>query len=399
MLLYFDCFSGISGDMTLGALIDLGVPVPWLKEKLAGLPLSGFDITAADVEYNGIHAKKVEVTAKGHEHRDYAHIRDMIAKSPLAAGVRQTALGIFARLAAAEAGVHGCTPEEVHFHEIGGVDAIVDVVGAALCLDYIGVTLVAASPVPTGSGFVECRHGRLPIPAPATAALLKGIPVHGSDVAWELTTPTGAAIVTGLARSFGPIPPMTLKEVGYGAGSRNLDPGPNLLRILIGEPAQSAAQGVRQERIQIVEAGIDDMNPELFGFVMERLFEAGALDVCWIPIHMKKNRPGTLLQALCATDRLNRIVECILTETSTLGVRHYEAGRHVLAREIVTVETSFGPIPVKRVSRPPHPAHHVPEYEVCRRIALERNLPLRRVYETVLREANPGQKPGPNPTA
>lgn len=390
MLLYFDCFSGVSGDMTLGALIDLGVPVPWLKEKLAGLPLSGFDLTAADVAYNGIHAKRVEVSAHGHAHRNYADIRDLIAKSPLAENVRTRASAIFARLAAAEAGVHGCLPEEVHFHEIGGVDSIVDVVGTALCLDYLGITHVTASEVPTGTGFVDCSHGRLPIPAPATAALLKGVPVRGSDAACELTTPTGAAIVTGLARSFGPIPPMILKGVGYGAGSRNLKPGPNLLRLLLGEPVHSAADGIQQERIVVVEAGIDDMNPELFGFVMERLFDTGALDVCWIPIHMKKNRPGTLLQALCAPERLKAIVECVLTETSTLGVRHYEAGRCVLAREIVTVETSFGPLPVKRVCRPPHPAHHVPEYEVCRRIALERHLPLRRVYETVLREANPG---------
>lgn len=398
MLLYFDCFSGISGDMTLGALIDLGVPVPWLREKLTSLPLSGFDLTAADVAYNGIRAKRVEVADDGRVQRNYAVIRDLIAQSPLAANVRERALGIFGRLAAAEAGVHGCPLEEVHFHEIGGVDSIVDIVGTALCLDYLGVTQVAASPVPTGSGFVDCSHGRLPIPAPATAALLKGVPVSGSDVAWELTTPTGAAIVTGLAQSFGPIPPMTLKGVGYGAGSRNLEPGPNLLRALVGESGRASAPGIRQESILVVEAGIDDMNPEFFGFVMERLFEAGALDVCWIPVHMKKNRPGTLLQALCAPDRLNDIVELILTETSTLGVRHYEAGRHILDREIVTVESSFGPVPVKRVSRPPHPAHHVPEYEVCRRIALERKLPLRRVYETVLREANPEQRSGLDPS-
>jgi hypothetical protein len=217
------------------------------------------------------------------------------------------------------------------------------------------------------------------------------VPVRGSDVAWELTTPTGAAIVAGLSRSFGPIPAMVLKAVGYGAGSRNLTPGPNLLRLLLGEPVHPEGAAARQERIAVVEAGIDDMNPEFFGFAMERLFEAGALDVCWIPVHMKKNRPGTLLQALCAPDRLNAVVECILAETSTLGVRHYEAGRSVLAREIVTVATSFGPLAVKRVHRPPHPAHHVPEYEVCRRIALERKMPLRQVYETVLREANPGK--------
>ncbi len=391
MLLYFDCFSGISGDMTLGAFIDLGVPLPWLTENLRALPLSGFELTARDVAYNGIHAKKVDVAASGHVHRNYADIRRLIEKSPLPSDVRRTAAAIFARLAEAEAGVHGCRPEEVHFHEIGGVDSIVDVVGAALCLHYMGITRVAASPVPTGSGFVDCSHGRLPIPAPATAALLKGIPIRESDAAFELTTPTGAAIVAVLAQGFGPIPAMTLKGIGYGAGSRNLEPGPNLLRLLVGEPALSALEGSEQERIFIVETGIDDMNPELYGHVMERLFEAGALDVCWIPIHMKKNRPGTLLQALCAPDRLNALVQCILTETTSLGVRHYEAGRRVLPREIVTVETRFGPIPVKRVRRPGNAACHVPEYEVCRRIAIERNLPLREVYDTVLREANPGR--------
>ncbi len=391
MLLYFDCFSGVSGDMTLGAFIDLGVPLPWVSENLSALPLDGFELRVRDVAYNGIHAKKVDVTARGHAHRNYADIRRLIEESPLPADVRGTATAIFARLAEAEAGVHGCLPEEVHFHEIGGVDCIVDVVGTALCLHHLGVTQVAASAVPTGSGFVDCSHGRLPIPAPATAALLKGVPVRGTDAACELTTPTGAAIVAVLSKSFGPIPAMTLKGIGYGAGSRNLDPGPNLLRLLIGEPAAGFVEGAGQERIFIVEAGIDDMNPELFGFVMDRLFEVGALDVCWIPIHMKKNRPGTLLQALCAPDRLNAVVQCILAETSSLGVRHYEAGRHVLERKIVTVATSFGHIPVKRVRRPGNAACHVPEYEVCRRIAIERKLPLREVYETVLREANPGR--------
>ena len=398
MIAYFDCFSGISGDMTLGAFIDLGVPVPWLKENLAALPLTGFDLITADVEYNGIHAKRVEVVAHGHAHRNYAAIRAVIEKSPLAENVKTTALAIFKKLAHAEAGIHGCLPEDVHFHEIGGVDAIVDVVGAALCADYLRITRCVASPIPTGSGFVNCRHGRLPVPAPATAAILKGVPVTGSEVAFELTTPTGAAIVTSLAQQFGPMPAMTLRGIGYGAGSRNLDPGPNLLRIIIGEPAagdRSAPEGLLQDRIVVAEASIDDMNPELFGYVMESLFAAGALDVVWIPIHMKKNRPGTLLQVLCRHDLLEAIVDCILTETTSLGVRHYEAGRHLLARDIVTLETSFGRIPVKRIRSPQHRVRHVPEYEVCKRIAREQHLPLRDVYEAVLREANAKAESGP----
>jgi len=394
MIAYFDCFSGISGDMTLGAFIDLGVPVSWLKENLAALPLSGFDLTAADVEYNGIHAKRVEVVARGHAHRNYAAIRDLIEKSPIAECVKATSLAIFKKLAHAEAGIHGCLPEEVHFHEIGGVDAIVDVVGAALCADHLGITRFAASAIPTGSGFVDCRHGRLPVPAPATAAILKGVPVAGSEVAFELTTPTGAAIVTSLAQQFGPMPAMTLRGIGYGAGSRNLDPGPNLLRILLGEPAagdRSAPAGLLQDRIVVAETSIDDMNPELFGYVMEKLFAIGALDVIWIPIHMKKNRPGTLLQVLCRHDLLEAIIDCILTETTSLGVRHYEAGRHLLRRSAETLETSFGKVPVKRVYSPRGEIRHVPEYEECRRIALEQNLPILVVYDRIAGETNPGK--------
>ena len=394
MIGYFDCFSGISGDMTLGAFIDLGVPVPWLMENLAALPLAGFDLMAADVAYNGIHAKRVDVVAHGHAHRNYADIRALIEKSPLTESVKATALAIFKKLAHAEAGIHGCLPEEVHFHEIGGVDAIVDVVGAALCADHLGITRFVASPVPTGSGFVDCRHGRLPVPAPATVAILKGVPVTGSEVAFELTTPTGAAIVTSLAQQFGPMPAMTLRGIGYGAGSRNLDPGPNLLRIMIGEPAAgdcSAPAGLLQDRIVVAETSIDDMNPELFGYVMEKLFAVGALDVVWIPIHMKKNRPATLLQVLCRHDLLDAIVDCILTETTSLGVRYFEAGRYMLPRSAETLETSFGKVVVKRVNSPQGEIRRVPEYEECRRIALEQNLPIRVVYDRIAGEANPSK--------
>jgi len=299
MMAYFDCFSGISGDMTLGALIDLGVPLPWLKESIAALPLPGFDITVSDLEYNGIKAKRVEVHAHGdHHHRHYSDIRALIEKSPLPEQVKATALSIFRCLAEAEAGVHGCTPEEVHFHEVGAVDAIVDVVGSALGLHRLGVTAAAASAIPNGRGFVVCRHGRLPIPAPATVAILKGKPTYGTDVEYELTTPTGAAIVSTVANKFGPMPMMATAGIGYGAGRRNLEPGPNLLRIVIGEASARRSEHVndfKQDQIVVVESSIDNMNPEIFGFLMDRLFEEGALDVAWIPIQMKKNRPGTLM--------------------------------------------------------------------------------------------------------
>lgn len=392
MLAYFDCFSGISGDMTLGALIDLGVPLPWLKESIARLPLSGFEIAVSDVAYNGIRAKRVDVLAEGHHHhRHYSDIRTLIENSPLPEPARRMALAVFKRLAEAEAGVHGCRPEEVHFHEVGAVDAIVDVVGAALGFHYLGITEAACAPVPTGRGFVDCRHGRLPVPAPATAALLRGVPTVGTEIEYELTTPTGAAIVAAAAARFGPRPGMTVSGVGYGAGRRNLDPGPNLLRIMIGEKTGGAVAEkgeIKSDQVVIVETSIDDMNPEFFGFVMDRLFDAGALDVVWVPIQMKKNRPGTLLQTLCTPERLSAVARCILTETTSLGVRYYEANRYLLERDQTTIDSAFGRIAVKRIRYPGGEVRYAPEYEVCRRIALEKGVPLRTVYDAVSREAS-----------
>lgn len=391
MLAYFDCFSGISGDMTLGALIDLGVPLPWLRESIAALPLTGFDLTVKDVEYNGIRAKRMEVDARGdHHHRRFAEVRALIAESPLPEPVKATAQSMFQRLAEAEAGIHGCSPEEVHFHEVGAVDAIVDVVGTALGLNRLGITEVVAAPVPNGRGFVDCRHGRLPVPAPATVAILKGVPTYGTEVEYELTTPTGAAIIATVAQTFGPMPPMTVAGVGYGAGRRNLEPGPNLLRVILGERSADLFEVKNeflQDHIVVAESSIDNMNPEIFGFLMDRLFAEGALDVGWIPIQMKKNRPGTLLQVLCRREQLSSIARCILAETTSLGVRYHEAGRYVLERDILSFESSFGPIPVKRIHYPQGEVRLVPEYEVCKRIALEKLIPLRTVYDIVAREA------------
>jgi hypothetical protein len=392
MLAYFDCFSGISGDMTLGALLDLGVPLPWLKESIGQLPLVGFDIASADVAYNGIRAKRVEVLAgDDHPHRHYSDIRSLIEKSPLPGPAREMALAIFRRLAEAEGHIHGCPPESVHFHEVGAVDAIVDVVGTSLGFHYLGITEAAAAPVPTGRGFVDCRHGRLPVPAPATAAMLQGVPTRDAEIEYELTTPTGAAILTTVAKAFGPRPDMIVSGIGYGAGRRNLDPGPNLLRIMIGERSSDstgAGSEFKHDQVVIAETSIDNMNPEFFGFVMERLFEEGALDVVWIPIQMKKNRPGTLLQVICTRERLNSINRCILTETTSLGVRYYEANRHILERDHVTLDSAFGLITIKRIRCPRGEVRYAPEYEICRRIALEKGLPLRAVYDAILREAS-----------
>jgi uncharacterized protein (TIGR00299 family) protein len=354
--------------------------------------LAGFEIAAADVEYNGIRAKRVEVHALDeHHHRRYADIRTLVEQSPLPETACTMVLAIFKRLAEAEAGVHGCLPEEVHFHELGAVDAIVDVVGTSLGLYHLGITEVVSAPVPTGRGFVDCRHGRLPVPAPATAALLQGVPTVGTDIEYELTTPTGAAIVATAAAAFGPRPAMTVSAIGYGAGRRNLDPGPNLLRIMIGErsPDRKGCDiNFKYDQIVIVETSIDNMNPEFFGFVMERLFAEGALDVIWIPVQMKKNRPGTVLQALCTPERLNPIIRCILTETTSLGVRCHEAERYLLERDQVTLESAFGPILVKRIRYPGGEVRYAPEFEVCRRIALEKGLPIRSIYDAVAKEAS-----------
>jgi len=387
MQAYFDCFSGISGDMTLGALIDLGTPVEWLQNELSRLPLNGFNLKVTPVMRNGIRATfvSVEIEDAGHS-RDYKKIKSLLEDCPLSDAVKSRSLIMFERLARAEAGIHGCSPDEVHFHEVGGVDAIIDIVGTALCLEKLGINQVISSRIPLGSGFVDCQHGKLPVPAPATIEILKDATVYGADVACELVTPTGAAIITSLTESFGPLPQMRVKKIGYGAGQRELLDRPNLLRVIAGTPAGSTDE-LQTDEIIILETCIDDMNPELFGYIMERLFADGALDVYWIPVHMKKNRPGTLMQVLCEKEGKDRLIQRLLSETTSLGVRYYKAARKLLAREQLTIRTSFGEIQVKRVKDPDGRERLVPEYDVCREIALKRNLPLRVVYDTIAKEA------------
>jgi uncharacterized protein (TIGR00299 family) protein len=391
MLAYFDCFSGISGDMTLGALLHLGIDVKWLKKAIASMPLDGFDIAISSTYRSGIRANLVEVRTDGRQkERNFAVIKSIIEKSPLSENVRATSIAIFEKLANAEAEIHGCRPREVHFHEVGGIDAIVDIVGTSLCLENLGITKVIASPLPLGKGFVSCRHGKLPVPAPATVAILKGIPVYGTPMDHELVTPTGAAIIATLAQSFEPMPYMTINKIGYGAGGRDLDSHPNLLRVLLAEQTVHdaiASKTMSMDAVWIVETCIDDMNPEMFGFLMDRLFADGALDVYWIPIYMKKNRPGTLAQILCHTDKRDVIIRRILSETTSLGVRFYEARRQVLVRDKLMIPSSFGEIAVKRIKDPMGNTRLVPEYDVCKKIALEKKIPLRRVYDTITAQA------------
>ena len=391
MLAYFDCFSGISGDMTLGAFIDLGVPVEWLKDSIRKIPLTGFDLSATSIARNGIQAKRVLVQIQdGVKARDYAEIKTLIKNSPFSADVKDRSLGIFERLAEAEAGIHRCPKEKVHFHEVGGVDSIVDIIGTALCMEHLGIEKVIASKIPLGTGFVSCRHGTLPVPAPATIAILRGIPVYGSGIQHELVTPTGAAILAELCESFEEIPDMIVAKIGYGAGERDLKSIPNLLRIITGtiNDVQKVHQaGYLKDTIEVVETCIDDMNPEIFGFVMDRLFADGALDVYWMPVFMKKNRPGTMIHVLCHRNRRETIIHRILSETTSLGLRYYDAQRRLLPREHVHIQTPYGSLQVKRITNPDGSTRIVPEYEVCKKIALEKKIPIRIVYDAITKEA------------
>jgi uncharacterized protein (TIGR00299 family) protein len=391
MLAYFDCFCGISGDMTLGALVDLGTPLEWLQQELSRLPLAGFHLSARPVMRNGMTANlvSVEIEASGHS-RDFKKIRSLLENCPLSEPVKARSLDIFGKLARAEARIHSCSEEDVHFHELGGIDAIVDIVGTALCLEKLGIKKVVASKIPLGTGFIECQHGTLPVPAPATLEILKDVPVYGTGIAHELVTPTGAAIIASVAQSFGELPPMHIEKTGYGAGQRDLKDRPNLLRVIKGTPADfktDSSEHLQADEIIILETCIDDMNPEILGFVMERLFEDGAVDVYWIPVQMKKNRPGTLVQVLCAEAAREKLIKRLLTETTSLGVRHYKAARRLLPRMQHTVRTSLGDVQVKRVKDPDGGVRFIPEYEICRKIALERKLPLRVVYDIILKEA------------
>jgi uncharacterized protein (TIGR00299 family) protein len=389
MIAYFDCFSGISGDMTLGAFIDLGVPVEWLINRLETIPLTGFEVLAETVSRSGIQAKSVEVRVKDDTtSRHYKDIKSIIEKSSLSPEVKQKSLDIFDKIANAEALIHGCPRDKVHFHEVGGIDALVDIVGTALSVHYLKIEKVMASAIPVGRGFVNCQHGILPVPAPATLGILKGIPIYGTKIPHELVTPTGAAIIATLAESFEEIPDMIVEKIGYGAGKRDLELQPNLLRIILGTEITNSEKGIgvyQTDQIVILETCIDDMNPEVFGFLMERLFEKGALDVYWIPIFMKKNRPGTMVQVICPENCRDVLMACILSESSSLGVRYYHVKRRMLGRERIMVKTVYGEIAVKRITELDGSSRIVPEYETCKKIAIAKDLPLKMVYDAVLK--------------
>ena len=392
---YLDCFSGLSGDMFLGSLLDAGLPFDQLKQCLQTLPFHGYELALRRETRNQIsgsrfvvrldEAHNKKIGHKKHEHKNSDHenrglkdIREVIDQGDLTDSVKKTSMEIFESLAQVEGYIHNLPPDQVHFHEVGAVDSIIDVVGTVYALEALGIKRLLVSPLPLGSGFVKTAHGRIPVPAPATLALLKGVPVLNSGVQQEMVTPTGAALATSLADAFGPMPTMVVENVGYGVGSRELPDRPNLLRIIIGYEKH----GNQTDTVVVLETNLDDMRPESLGYLMERLFRAGALDVVFAPIQMKKNRPGVQVQVIGRPDQKHVLMEIIVQETTTLGIRFRYSRRMVLERKQEKVESPWGKIGVKRVIQS-ESTRLVPEYDVCKGIALKNHIPLRDVYQWI----------------
>ena len=450
---YLECFSGISGDMFLGALVDAGVPAKSLEDTVAALGV-GAKLEISKVMRSGVSATKVDVWVDGekdmpreeywakqdengggverapsrasshhehdhshshehshhehehshhdhshrehprtgasaphehkHEHRGLTEIRKIISSSSISDKAKNTAISIFEALGAAEAKIHNVPMESIHFHEVGAVDAIVDIVCAAVGAEALGVDEIICSSLNVGGGTVNCAHGTFPVPAPATVELLKDAPVYSSGIQMELVTPTGAAIVKTLAKRFGAFPELKIEKSAYGAGSRDFHGRPNVLRIVIGEAAPKLASKTHSETVSVLEANLDDLNPQVFGYVMDRLLEEGALDVFGMPVQMKKNRPGILLTVLCKSEDADKLAQLIFSETTTLGVRRREERRQTLARRWEKVRTEWGYVRIKIASMNGTITNYAPEYEDCRRIAAEHRVPLK----TVMQEAS-----------
>jgi hypothetical protein len=426
--LYFDCFSGASGDMVIGALLDLGLPIDALRGALGSLAIDYGGVSSERVLRAGVAATKFRVHAEeaahaerehahshshshshshdhGHDHshshehthshgQDHSHehahahehhslkeIAGYISRSALSSAAKQRAVRMFERLAEAEAAIHQMPVERVHLHEVGAVDSIIDIVGAVYGLEWVGADAIVSSPLNVGSGTVECAHGTFPVPAPATASLLKGVPIYAGEIAKELVTPTGALIVTEFASSYGPLPPMRAAAIGYGAGTRDFPGNPNVLRVFLGEDAAAGPT----DRIVSIECEIDDMNPQLFGPLMDRLSEAGAVDVFYAAVQMKKGRPGTLVTVLAPPDRREAIAAVLFAETTTIGVRYQEMMRDVLDREMRVVETPLGPIRFKVASRGGRVLNASPEFDDCARIAEQHKVPLKVVQTQAMK--------------
>jgi uncharacterized protein (TIGR00299 family) protein len=412
-ILYFDCFAGASGDMVLGALLDAGLPLGELESALGSLMIPGYRLSAERVVRSGISATKFRVhegtsggaadahrhghrvgdhahepSAAGHphhheasghahgEHRSLAEILALIDGSALSASARRKAGELFRRLAEAEAAIHQMPVEQVHLHEVGALDSIIDIVGAVFGLEWFGADRILSSPLNVGGGTVRSDHGVLPVPAPATLRLLEGAPVFSSGVQMETVTPTGALLVTGHASGYGALPPMTVERVGYGAGDRDVPGAPNVLRILVGEDAAGAVG----QRVVVIECEIDDMNPQIFGPLMDLLYAAGALEVFYTAVQMKKNRPGTLLTVVAPPDRREALAAVVFRETTTIGLRYQDVARACLEREIVVVDTTAGPVRFKVARLGGDVLNAAPEFDDCVRLAAERSLPVKQVH-------------------
>ena len=376
--------------MTLGALVDAGCDAEDLRTELRGLQVPGWELSAEKVWKNGMAATHVRVkTEDQQKHRSLSTILEILGASQLAPEVRRHASAVFQKLGEAEARVHHVPLEKIHFHEVGAVDAIVDIVGACIGFAALGIEKFACSPLNVGGGTAKMAHGVLPVPAPATANLLQGKPTYSNGVQRELVTPTGAALVATLCDSFGPQPPMTVSAIGYGAGTADLEGQPNVLRIMVGEAAERSVAGFDEE-IAVIEANLDDMNPQIYGYFLEKALAASALDVYTTPVQMKKNRPGTLLTVLCKPQDTNALMSLIFAETTTFGARTYRAQRRVLPREWVNVTTRFGDVRIKLSRVNGRILHVAPEYDDCRKLAVEKNVPLQQVINEALRRYEGG---------
>ena len=379
--IYFDCFAGASGDMILGAMVAAGVDPNVLREQLSLLNVDGFQIGFETVDRSGLSATYARVeTPHEHKHRHLSDIKQIIESSGVSDAAKALAIQIFTRLAEAEARVHNEPLDHVHFHEVGALDAIVDIVGAAICFDLLKIERFVCSALHVGSGTIQMAHGRFPVPPPAVAELLKGVPFYSTDIQGELLTPTGAAIITTVCHEFGPIPQMTTDVTGYGAGTRQYKDFPNVLRVMLGE---TEADGPTDEKLWMLETNIDDMSPQLLGHVMDRAFELGALDCYFTPVQMKKNRPGVLLSVLCGKDEKPALMNLLFTETTTLGVRSYEVTRRALRRSMTRVETQYGAIDVKVAHLNGRIVNEMPEFEQVRAAAMKAGVPLKIVEDAV----------------
>ena len=418
-LLYFDCFAGASGDMMLGALLDAGLPIEALREALGSLAIDGYELSATRVLRAGVSATKftliepeeppaadiavpVAKTAHGphhvhshgpghthshgpshagHAHRNLRDIERLIATSALSPASQEKAINLFRKLAEAEAAIHEMSVEQVHLHEVGALDSIIDIVGSVFALEWFGADRIVVSPINTGSGMVKCAHGLFPVPAPATARLRTGVPIYAKGPSMELTTPTGALLLTGHAQEFGPLPAMRVDRIGYGAGDRDFVGFPNVLRVYVGQTAERP----NEERVTVMQCEIDDMNPQLYGVLMEHLLAAGALDVFFVPVQMKKNRPGTLVTVLSPPDRRDALSQIVFRETTTLGLRYHDVLRECLRREQIEVQTPWGPVRMKVARRGEALMNASPEFEDCRRLAAEHQVPVKDVQAAAAR--------------